>query len=274
MRNAVVYAAVAAGRAAFQAGQNVEAALTAAGYARHVIDGVQSYFSREGYEAGSPSYQEGMSSSSSTKRQRRYSSRTVPVAKSVKKYVKATVDRLLDDKYNSATVTDSAVSASGTVVGLLLPGIQQGTTDTTRIGNHIRVKHITVNGVIADTVPNRGRVIICWDRQPNGALPAFGEILSSPTVDGMYNHDNVVGCGGQRFTVLYDSRFAINPNIVATQTYHHWKYSTHSQNKVVTYDGNAGAITDLVTNNLVVAYVASSSTLDLGFTYEVCFTDA
>lgn len=276
---AIVAAAVAAGRAAWEAGQNVEAALTAAGYARYVVDGALSYFNSEGFEEAPPplaraisASQPEMSSSSGARSKRgRF---TVPVSKSVKKYVKTAFDRLQDDKYNSAVVTDGTASAAGTVVGGLLPGIQQGTTDTTRIGNHIRVKHITVYGNFGDTIPNRGRVLILWDRQPNGALPAFGEIITSPSVDGQYNHDTVVGCGGQRFTVLYDNRFVVNPNITATNKQAHWQYKNHRVNKVVTFDGNTGLIGDMVSNNLIVAYISANATLDIAFNYEVCFTDA
>lgn len=274
---AAYFAAVALGRQAWQAGQHVEAALTAAGYAKYVVDGVLSYFDREGYDEAPPLTQTSQGASQGMsherKRPRTSSTTTVPVAKSVKKYVKKTVDRLLDDKYSSATITDSAVSTSGVVSGTLLAGITQGTTDTARIGNHIRIKEITFRGIVADTVNAIFRIIILWDRQPNGALPAFGEIISSGSVTGMYNHDTVVGCGGQRFSVLYDKTL-FNTCKVAGATDSKLAYFRKKVDKVVTYDANAGAITDLVSNNLIVAYICNAATGDLSATWEVCFVDA
>lgn len=251
----------------------MQAALTAAGYARDIISyAVNNIFSSDPverliYEEGGMSKRMKMATTT-TRRS------TVPVSKSVKKYVKKCFDRLVDDKYISLAITDATASAAGTVNGNLLFGIVQGTSDSQRVGNHIRVKHVTLKGNWADTVPNNGRIIVFWDRQPNGAAPAFGELITSPSINGMYNHDTVVGCGGQRFTVLFDQRVVIQPEIAATATVKLFGYKNHKQNVVVTYDTTAGAITDMVTNNLCVAYIAAAATMDFVCNIEVCYTDA
>lgn len=267
MRNALVAGALEVGRRAWQAGQNVEDAIRAAGFAQDIA----SYVSQLTNEP--------LEGEMSSKRARPYSQEgmtfsTSKVPKPVRRYVKKTIDRLQDDKYNAIQISDSAVATTGVVATGPLTSIVQGTTDSTRIGNHIRVKHITMKGSCSDTVPNMMRVIVAWDRQPNGALPAWTDICSNASVHSIYNHDNVVGCGGQRFTILYDRRVVINPNDTSLNDYNLVGYHNKKQNKVVTYDASTSSITDMVTNNLVVAYIAHANTADFLAFVEVCFVDA
>lgn len=289
-RNAVVGAALLAARTAWERGQDVETALQVAGYARYVIDGVVNYITetpQDEVEATTtqlnispkrPAAGE-MSSSMSVKRARRGSKggggkKKVPVAKSVKTYVKKCMDRVLEPKYTTLQLTQSNITSAGVVLATPLGFITQGTTDASRTGNMIHVKRIRVLGHFGDSTASPStvnRFIILWDRQPNGAAPAFGEIIATNDVNGPYNSDTVVGWGGDRFTIIHDTRTTIwqestGGNLPLVQY-------TGKQNKVVKYDTNTGAVADLVTNNLVLVWCSSGSTADFAGYLTVEFVD-
>lgn len=264
---AVRNAAILAAQLAWNAGENVERALTLAGYVRPVVEYATEYVRNEAEKM--------------SKRGRSESgtfvfgapSRYTAVSKPVRKYVKETIARLQEDKYFRASIADSAVSATGVTFFGPTVGVVQGTTDITRIGNNIRVKNLWFKGWFGDTVSNIGRLVVVWDRAPNGATATWLEIMDNTSTNSPYNHDTVVGCGGQRFTVLHDTRYNVIPKFSgATQT----ELISYDKkcDKVVTYDGVAGTAADLVTNNIVFAAISNGATLDLALQVEICFTDA
>lgn len=279
-RATVLGAALTAGRRAWRAGEDVQTVLTGLGYARSVVEGVLSYLGTTGEpELTQASSQDSMASEASMgvrpKRQRTGARRsTIPVSKSVKKYVKKCFDRLVDDKYYSVAAADSTTATTGTVSSQgICYSIVQGTTDQNRIGNHIRIKELSFKGHWLDTVPNVGRMIVVWDKQPNGAHPAFTDILLAADYNSPYNHDNVIGCGGQRFNILWDQRVVIEPQITA-QGNRKLFSGKIKLDKVVTYDASANAVTDLVTGNILFAYISGAATLDWAIYANVCYVDA
>lgn len=197
----------------------------------------------------------------------------VPVAPSVKKYVKACMDKVIETKYTNISIASANIPLAGVVNGSILCGITQGLTDGQRTGNHIRVKEIAIRGSFSDSVPVLGRIILFWDKQPNGAAPAFGELISQADVNGTYNHDTVVGAGGSRFKILRDQRVALVPEIAATADIKLFRASVKC-NEAITFDGSTGTVTDMVTNNLCVAFIASAATMDFGGYIDIAYTDA
>lgn len=266
-------AAILLAERTWQAGQSVEAALTAAGYARHVVQGITNYY--RGY-ASSGVAEDTTQPDSQTEmaprtKRARIGAKT-KVAPTVKKYVKKCMDRLVDDKYHSVGVGINNMSTTGSVFADSLL-ITQGITDATRIGNNIRIKSVKVIGNVSSDTVDTGRIIIAWDKQANGAAPAVTDLLTTAHPLSHYNVDYVVGAGGSRFNILSDRRIAINPEITAaphTRTYtFNWK-----GDKVVHYDGTAGAITDLVSNNLIFCYLSTSGSVDFAANMRVKYTDA
>lgn len=286
-RGALVAAAVEAGLRAWRAGESVQAALQAAGYAQYVVDGVVSYISGSSEaELGSYSSQPVTTTSSQhispMKRSsgsggvvKRARTRKEPtkIAVPVKRYVQRCMKRILEDKhcYPVASVTPAT---TGTVISAQLYDIQQGTQVLDRTGNMVHTKQFERREVLYDTAPNQIRVIWFWDRQCNGALPAVGDVLLVANWNSVYNSTNVVGCGGKRFEIISDRTYVINPTVSAQQqTVHH--HATVRKEKVITYNATAGAITDLVSYNLVAVVICQNSSVNASYLMrgDVCFTD-
>ena len=216
-----------------------------------------------------------------SKRRRSYGSFTkkkIPVAPTVKKYVKKCMDRLIDDKYATLQLSNPTSAANTpTVFGsALLGGIQQGTSDGTRVGNLIRVKKITFKGTVTNTTSDRIRILFAWDKQTNGAAPAGGEIITVNDVHGPYNHDTIVGEGGGRFDVLYDHIHVIKPPFSGSLDNHEISF-TWAGDKVVRYDTNGGTIADIVSNNffgVILPVLGSAAGSSLTGYFDVMFNDA
>lgn len=183
-----------------------------------------------------------------------YRRKKVPVAKNVKTYVKRCMDMVIPDKWNDSNCGATNPAVTGTVTGSYLCTIQQGTTDVTRIGNTIRVKRLKLSGFWSSGAAEIVRLVVLWDKQPNGATPAIADIFVSgtPNVTTCFNHDNVVGYGGSRFEVILDRMSTLEPDDTTTGTtdYVTVKFDK-KMNKIVRYDGNAGTVADMVTGNLV-----------------------
>lgn len=160
------------------------------------------------------------------------------------------MDRIIDTKYVEGTITFTNPVANGSVAGNFLSGIQLGTSDTSRIGNTIRVKRFWLRGQWNHTGVGIYRLGMYWDAQANGAVPVNSDILTANGVNAGYNHDTVVGHGGSRFTVIHDNRHLVNPQFSGATTLVP-VFKTWKGNKVVRYNGNAGTVADLVSNNLV-----------------------
>lgn len=79
-----------------------------------------------------------------------------------------------------ATITLEAIGTPPTFH--LLNGIQVGSGFFNRIGSKIEMLNLHVRGFlvnIATSVQQYGRILIVYDRQPNGAAPAITEVLQS-----------------------------------------------------------------------------------------------
>lgn len=180
------------------------------------------------------------------------------VAPTVKRYVKRCMDRIVETKYVEGSITFTNPTSAGSIAGNFLCGIQLGTSDTSRVGNNIRIKNIWLKGYWSDGNNAVLRLLFAWDRQPNGAVPAVTDIITANGTNAGYNHDTVVGQGGQRFTVFSDKRTTLNLGYsgatTLAATFMHWK-----GDKVVQYTGNTGTVTDMISNNLVAVAVGNST---------------
>lgn len=166
---------------------------------------------------------------------------------------------------------DSQVTnqASNTVpVFIQLTNIVQGNTDITRIGNKIMITGVQLKYTVTDTVTNPVRIMLVLDKQTNGALLAANDILEdSTTGDAIIsprNRDESL-----RFRVLYDKVHLISVNGQASA----FVSKFIKLNVPVKFDGNAGDITDLTSNSLVIMHVATVAAASLNLFCRVFFTD-
>ncbi len=107
--------------------------------------------------------------------------------------------------------------ASATTSPKTLNSVPQGTTQSQRIGNRIRVKSVMCQGYFKatgadgaagnhDEFDNVARFMVLVDHQSNKALPAAGDILAlSTSINSFRELDQ-----SHRFTILYDYKVAIN----------------------------------------------------------------
>lgn len=88
-----------------------------------------------------------------------------------------------------------------------------GTGTQNFVGNQITIKQASMRFEVdlpatpANQVPTSGRVMLIWDRQPNGAVPAFNTIFSSNSYLAFANINT-----RDRFVVLRNQQFSLSPN--------------------------------------------------------------
>jgi len=114
------------------------------------------------------------------------------------------------------TTFPGTVSNSGTLQ--LLNGVANGTDFTNRIGRKINMVDLEVkmfffpisgNAYPGDVI----RVMLIYDKQTNGALPAVSDILTSAYPLSFTNLNN-----RNRFEVLHDEAVALNPQATVGTT--------------------------------------------------------
>ena len=138
--------------------------------------------------------------------------------------------------------------------GLVLAGwsinclndVAQGTTAITRIGRKILMKSVLVQGLLATNTGNSARVLIVYDRQPNGALPAATDVLTSNTIMAAQNLDN-----RDRFLILADIMpYDQVENISNPSANSGFGYKRYIKCNLETiYSGNAGTIADIMSGS-------------------------
>lgn len=118
------------------------------------------------------------------------------------------VRRGAEKKYFDVAVASYSCSADAPA-RTLLNGMDQGSTALTRIGNKINMDSIQVKGLIMpgqDTVtdPTHVRIMIVYDKQPNGAVWGVTDLLTSSSSNSFRNM-----AYQSRFKVIYDKTFAM-----------------------------------------------------------------
>lgn len=86
-------------------------------------------------------------------------------------------------------------------------GVQQFT------GNQITIKsaamrfEVDLPALPANQLPTSGRIMLIWDRQPNGTVPGFTTIFSSASYLAFANVNT-----RERFVVLRNQQWSLSPN--------------------------------------------------------------
>lgn len=166
-----------------------------------------------------------------------------------------------------ATLAIGASSAgdSGTPTNpnsyFLINGISQGTDATTRIGRKIKMKSLQIRWTVSTQLPATGlnpaglvagdvRVLVVYDRQCNGVLPAVTDILQSGTVSCVTSPMNLNN--RERFIVLVDKFFHLDPQGPGSHVFRCYRKIPASAQDVIFNAGNAGTIADIVTGAVIV----------------------
>lgn len=103
------------------------------------------------------------------------------------------------------------IDSGGTVA--CLNRLITGTGVQNFLGNQISVKSVSYRvelnlpSASADQVPTSGRVVLLWDKQPNGTLPTFSTIFQTNSYLAYINNNY-----RDRFVVLRNDQFSLSPN--------------------------------------------------------------
>lgn len=159
---------------------------------------------------------------------------------------------------DSTVYTGSSIPTTGAIS--LLTGITQGDTSSTRNGNSVKGKSISLKfESTCGTAITTQRFILFLDKNSNGVIPTATELLVSDHYLSPYNDDNM----GSRFIVLDDKRIAMGFN---DTTNHYSAGATtkdfsffHKLNGHIKFDGTTAAIADCVSGHLYLYAVASGN---------------
>jgi len=104
-------------------------------------------------------------------------------------------------------------SAATPPVGVYLGGPVQGAAPYQRVGQKIMNKSIHIRGIVvnsATSTEDLGRILVVYDRQPNGAVPTYATLIASYIAAGTSAstaYDGINMNNRERFKVLCDEQF-------------------------------------------------------------------
>lgn len=182
--------------------------------------------------------------------------------KNVKKSIKKINDKQ-ELKYK-----DRAVSYQISAVGnfTLLNDVDIGTTPNDRVGDEITVTSLQFRGFLEKTATlqfDTVRVILLWDRQPNGAPPTASTILDDSIITSLvfapYHRQYQ-----KRYKILYDKTSQINSFVYDTTLSENEvrrypiSFKRKKLGRMIKYDGTAAGIADIQTNSLYLFTMCTS----------------
>jgi len=150
------------------------------------------------------------------------------------------------------TTGNNAVSTTMQVADLCYQ-ITQGSGVSNRIGNEILIKNVQVRGHVTastTTVLQHCRLVLIYDKQPNGAYPAFTDIYLAASCDSLPRLDIA-----NRFIIFKEWYFPIEGYVTASITGGGISSSYLIDENIpvncpIKYGANAGAVADLRSGNL------------------------
>lgn len=191
-----------------------------------------------------------------------------------------------ETKFLDTVTNASTLSPSGTVTEGSFNLIPQGISESERIGRKCTV--VSISGRQTVRLPsgnaingsNVWRLWLVQDRQANGAVPTYGDVMQQSTSNTFRNMENIA-----RFKILWTKTMAIDAlslAIDAADAQHtgerHQVVDFHVRcNIPIDFDNTAatGAITTIRSNNIFM--IASTRATDtapvLSGTYRLRFTD-
>jgi len=194
--------------------------------------------------------------------------------------------------YDISTAT-YAINTTGTIGNIFRP--VNGSDFNNRIGRKTCLKTLQIRGYIQNEVVSNItaatstngqllRLIVLWDTQPNGAVPALTDVLTTAHPQAPLNLNN-----RDRFKVLRDKVWAMGPMLIsaaATQSVAAWdtpqviaiKEFIKLPNLETIYNASTGNVSDLSSGSLCFLWVGSepngSNHAEFVGTYRCRFQDA
>lgn len=152
-------------------------------------------------------------------------------------------------KYFDINLSTSTGTSWQILSTLAICSIVQGPGSSQRIGRKIRVKGVVFRaistlGVATNNANNPFTIDFIWDKQANGATPTIGLIYQNGAAQNLPNPDNDERFVWQKRVSRDDS----NSNFQIVNT-------SFKCNKLITFDGSTGNVSDLTSTNLLVTYV-------------------
>ncbi len=177
-----------------------------------------------------------------------------------------------------------SVATGGTIPLATYVGMQQGTTSSTRIGRRIVIRSIGVTLTLSipqsSTAADASDIIRCilvYDKQPNGAQPAFGDIIEGAGFDRYRNLDFT-----RRFVLLHDKCYRLNsmgaasvasPAIITLENSQCIRIFKSGLALPVYYDTDVGDITDVQTGNLFMIFFAQAGVCTIDSTARIRYSE-
>lgn len=134
--------------------------------------------------------------------------------------------------------------------------LSEGNTQTTRGSRKVFwIKGITldyklVNTSNASTGAQTTRIVVVWDKSPQGANPAWTDVFRSTSLHGLFNYDQ-----SDRFNIVYDRVHILGAKHSANNYVGGGPLAIHvkeflkianPKSRVTKYDANVGDVTDIV----------------------------
>ncbi len=168
-------------------------------------------------------------------------------------------------------VVQGVTSLSTTPQIVLLNGTTADDTDTGRGGNKIMMNSFTFKFslVNADTV-QLYRVIILYDRQTNGALPAANDVLQTAGEP----LSQLTWVNRKRFKILFDNVYYTNTQELSQSETSHFKFKQNAQR--VMYSSGVNTIAAIISGSLILVALSDSGATShptLEFTTRCNFND-
>lgn len=172
--------------------------------------------------------------------------------------------------------TFSAVSLNDASSVTLLNGLAPGLAINERVGQQVHLMRLEGHGQVQVT-PSTGvdqivRLIIVRDRQPNGAAPAYNDVMTAVSTFALPSLNNQ-----KRFIILWDRTFQLNASAEAFSQIP-FAVEIPLDFKVQFNAGTAGTVADINTNALFLLAIGTeaSGTTDgiLNGYLRVRYTDA
>lgn len=145
---------------------------------------------------------------------------SMPSVAASRQAVLASTRRGAEKKFLDIPFTTTVISTTGAFQAVNI--IQEGSSFYNRVGRRIHMKSLHLTGTLTSTGQGAGvyeylRVMVVYDRQPNGAYPAIADLLSDYDNTGAVTSTSYAGVNpnnADRFLVLRDIRVGIPLNTI------------------------------------------------------------
>lgn len=201
--------------------------------------------------------------------------------------VPKSVRRGAEKKYvdYSISLATQMFDVNGDVTAVNL--VRQGNSVNQRIGNNIKMADVMFRGTISPSATGVGgtcRLMLIYDRQTNGALPAISTILSDSDQGGATNTGVNSGRNMSyvtRYITIYDKIFSVDKydsvNAMGGDCYKTIKFSKKMKKDGVDvrYMGASApaVIADLATGSLLLVSIGNTTTFGINGTLRMRFYD-